>query len=142
MNLQDTNGNVMQMESIHYLSRLRKWEYMISTIERDFIVKDGAASFPMKEYPNYCGIEDIGYISHGEWVDAELEYNGILHNASFTTGSMYKRFIEDFPEKDGDYEAFSKYVYDHKDVVYEMLEWEANNYEIRSDNRCNFGCIY
>ena len=52
----------MQMESIHYLSRLRKWEYMISTIERDFIVKDGVASFPMKEYPNYCGIEDIGYI--------------------------------------------------------------------------------
>lgn len=40
---------------------------MTSTIERDFVVKDGVASFPMKEYPNYCGIEDIGYISHGEW---------------------------------------------------------------------------
>ena len=115
---------------------------MISTIERDFIVKDGVASFPMKEYPDYCGIEDIGYISHGEWSDAELEYKGILHNESFTADSMYKRFIEDFPEKDGDDEAFSKYVYDHKDVVYEMLEWEANNYEIRSDNRCNFECRY
>lgn len=49
---------------------------MTSTIERDFVVKDGVASFPMKEYPNYCGIEDIGYISHGEWADAELEYKG------------------------------------------------------------------
>ena len=47
---------------------------MTSTIERDFVVKNGVASFPMKEYPNYCGIEDIGYISHGEWADAELEY--------------------------------------------------------------------
>lgn len=49
---------------------------MTSTIERDFVVKDGVASFPMKEYPNYCGIEDIGYISHGELADAELEYKG------------------------------------------------------------------
>ena len=53
---------------------------MTSTIERDCVVKDGVASFPMKEYPNYCGIEDIGYISHGEWSDAELEYKGKLFN--------------------------------------------------------------
>ncbi len=51
---------------------------MTSTIERDFVVKNDVASFPMKEYPNYCGIEDIGYISHGEWSDAELEYKGKL----------------------------------------------------------------
>ena len=53
---------------------------MTSTIERDFIVKNGLASFLMKEYPNYCGIKDIGYISHGEWADAELEYKGELFN--------------------------------------------------------------
>lgn len=51
---------------------------MTSTIERDFIVKNGVASFPMKEYPNYCGIENIGYISHGEWSDAELEYKHLI----------------------------------------------------------------
>jgi hypothetical protein len=74
---------------------------MTSTIERDFIVKNGLASFPMKEYPNYCGIEGIGYISHGEWSDAELEYNGKLFNENVVSDVMWKRFIEEFPDKDG-----------------------------------------
>ena len=33
-----------------------------------------------------------------------------------------ERFIEEFPDKDGDYEAFSQYMYDNKDEVYELLE--------------------
>lgn len=99
---------------------------MISTIERDFVVKDGVASFPMKERPNYCGIEDIGFISHGEWYDAELEYKGKLFNESTISDTMWERFIEEFPEKDRDYEAFNKYMYEHKDEVYELLEMESN----------------
>ena len=95
---------------------------MTSTIERDFVVKDGVASFPMKEYPNYCGIEDIGYISHGEWADAELEYQGKLFNENVVSDAMWERFIEEFPDKDGNYEAFNQYMYDNKDEVYELLE--------------------
>ena len=91
---------------------------MTSTIERDFVVKNSVASFPMKKYPNYCGIEDIGYISHGEWADAELEYKGKLFN-------------EEFPDKDGNYEAFSQYMYENKDEVYELLEdWSDDNVRI------------
>lgn len=98
---------------------------MQSTITRDFIVSNGVASFPMKEYPNYCGIEDIGYISHGEWSDAELEYKGKLFNETIVSDSMYERFVEEFPEKDGDYEAFGKYMRDNRDDVYKLLESEV-----------------
>lgn len=31
---------------------------MISTIERDFILKDGVATFPMKELPDWYGLTD------------------------------------------------------------------------------------
>ena len=91
---------------------------MTSTIERDFVVKDGVASFPMKEYPNYCGIEDVGYISHGKWLEAPLK----LFNENVVSDAMWERFIEGFPDKDGDYEAFNQYIYGNKDEVYELLE--------------------
>ena len=108
---------------------------MTSTIERDFVVKNGVASFPMKEYPNYYGIEDIGYISHGIWADAELEYKGELFNEHIITDPMYDRFYAYFPEKDGNYEAFSQYMYDNKDEVYELLEdWSDGNEENTKSN--------
>ena len=85
-------------------------------------VKEAYENRKLKEYPNYCGIEDIGYISHGEWADAELEYKGKLFNENVVSDVMWERFIEEFPDKDGDYEAFSQYMYDNKDEVYELLE--------------------
>ena len=98
---------------------------MQSTITRDFVMNNGVASFPMKEYPNYCGIEDIGYISPmNTWADAKLEYKGKLFNEHIVSDAMYGRFVEEFPDKDGDYEAFGKYMRDNKDEVYELLESE------------------
>lgn len=85
-------------------------------------VKEAYENRKLKERPNYCGIEDIGYISHGEWSDAELEYKGKLFNENVVSDAMWERFIEEFPEKDGDYEAFNQYMYDNKDEVYELLE--------------------
>lgn len=81
--------------------------------------------------PNYCGIEGIGYIDHGEWADPEIEYKGELFNEYIITDPMYDRFYADFPEKDGDYDEFEKYVYEHRDEVYELLEYEL--FKIRSD---------
>jgi hypothetical protein len=40
--------------------------------------------------------------------------------------AMRERFIEEFPDKDGDYEAFNQYMYDNKDEVYELLEDWSN----------------
>lgn len=99
---------------------------MTSTIERDFVVKDGVASFPMKEYPNYCGIEDIGYIPHGEWADAELEYKGKLFNEHIIIDPMWERFVDDFLDSDGDRD-FEQYVYEHKNEVYDLLESEMES---------------
>ena len=48
---------------------------------------------------------------------------------------MYDRFYADFPEKDGNYEAFSQYMYDNKDEVYELLEdWSDGNEENTKSN--------
>lgn len=85
-------------------------------------VKEAYENRKLKKRPNYCGIEDIRYISHGERADAELEYKGKLFNENVVSDAMWERFIEDFPEKDGDYKAFNQYVYDNKDEVYELLE--------------------
>lgn len=95
---------------------------MQSEITRDFVVTNNVTTFSMKVYPNYCGIKDIGYISHGEWSDAELEYKGKLYNETIVSDSMYERFVEEFPDKDGDYEAFTKYMYDNRHEIYELLE--------------------
>ena len=55
---------------------------MISTIEKDFTVVDGAIVLGWKEYPNWYGIEDIGFISRGSWSDPEIEYNGKRLNST------------------------------------------------------------
>lgn len=102
-----------------------------SDMENEKYLEEHVASFPMKEYPNYCGIEGIGYIDHGEWADPEIEYKGELFNEYIITDPMYDRFYADFPEKDGDYDEFEKYVYEHRDEVYELLEYEL--FKIRSD---------
>ena len=48
---------------------------MTSVIERDFVVKNGVVSSPMKERPNYCGIEDIGYKYNNA---CQLEFDSLL----------------------------------------------------------------
>lgn len=85
----------------------------------------------LEDRTNYYGIEGIGYIGHGEWADPEIEYKGELFNEHIITDPMYDRFYADFPEKDGDYDAFEHYVYDHRNEVYELLEHEL--FKIRSD---------
>lgn len=40
---------------------------------------------------------------------------------------MWKRFIEEFPDKDGNYEAFNQYMCDNRYEVYELLESEMES---------------
>lgn len=100
---------------------------MISTIERDFIVKDGVATFSMKELPDWYGISDVGFIWHGEWNDPEIEYKGKRINANIIEDSMWDRWIRDDDGKliDGrehDDDGFEKFMLDNKDEVYELIE--------------------
>ena len=99
---------------------------MISTIARDFKVDKNGVSFPMKEYPNWYGIEDIGFIYHGSWADPEIEYNGHVINAYIVEDTMWERFTEQFKEqgKDADecIDDFDDYMREHKDDVYELIK--------------------
>lgn len=95
---------------------------MTSTITRDFVVKDGIASFPMKEYPNWYGIEGIGFISHGEWSDPEIEYNGKIVNAIVIEDAMVERYREDTGDDTDNEERFLQYMKDHAEDIYELLD--------------------
>ena len=100
---------------------------MVSTIERDFkLNENGVASFPMKEYPNWYGIENIGFIYHGSWSDPEIEYNGHVVNSYIIENTMWERFREDCKEQgknaDDCIDDFDVYMKEHKDDVYELIE--------------------
>ncbi len=99
---------------------------MISTIERDFKVENGVASFPMKEYPNWYGIENIGFIYHGSWNDPEIEYNGKVINAYIVEDTMWERFKEECEEQGRDADTyiddFDTYMIENAYDVYELIE--------------------
>ena len=100
---------------------------MISTIERDFVVKDGVATFPMKEYPDWYGIPNIGFVWHNEWSDPEIEYNGKRINATIIEDSMWESLIHDddgnlIDGRENDDDGFAQFMLDNKDEVYELIE--------------------
>ena len=97
---------------------------MISTIERDFIVKDGVACFPMKELPNWYGIPEIGFIYHGEWNDPEIEYKGKRINVVIIENTMLSRYREECEEEgkeNKDDAGFDAYMKEHADEVYDLI---------------------
>ena len=97
---------------------------MISTIERDFKVVNGIATFPMKEYPNWYGIEGIGFIWHGAWSDPEIEYKGKRINSTIVEDTMWERFREECEELGISTSEFyfDMYMGEHADDVYELIE--------------------
>lgn len=100
---------------------------MISTIERDFKVENGIASFPMKEYPDWYGIPDIGFIYHGDYSDPEIEYKGKRINSTIVENTMWYDYTHDefdryIPEREFDQEGFSDYMLANKEEVYELIE--------------------
>ena len=100
---------------------------MTSTLDRDFIVKDGVASFPMKEYPDWYGIPGIGFIWHNTQTDPELEYKGKRINSTIIEDAMWDKWIHDddgnlIPGREKDNDGFSKYMKENADDVYELIE--------------------
>ena len=92
---------------------------MISTMEYDFKIENGVASFPMKELPNWYGIEDAGFIWHGQWSDPEIEYKGKRINCYIVEDTMWDRFKEDgFCDED----LFGNYMVEHADEVRELIK--------------------
>ena len=97
---------------------------MISTIERDLKVIDGALTLVPKEYPNWYGIKDIGFIWHGAWSDPEIEYKGRVLNSTIVEDTMWERYCEDC-ELDGttpNDDEFELYMKTNTYEVYELIE--------------------
>ena len=97
---------------------------MLSTIEKDMkFDENGVMRIVPKEYPNWCGLPDVGFISHNEWSDSELEYKGQRINVNDISDSVYAGY-EEFCEEnkiDISVEGFIEYVKENQDEVYELL---------------------
>ena len=102
---------------------------MISTIERDFKIENGKATFPMKEYPDWYGIEGIGFIWHSEWSDPEIEYKGKRINSYIVEDTMWERYKEECEERlqEPNYDNFDIYMKEHAEDVYELIELAMEN---------------
>ena len=93
---------------------------MISTLERDLVPINGTVVLGWKEYPNWYGIKDIGFIWHGQWSDPEIEYKGKRINCYIVEDTMWERYKEDCVSCDED--LFGNYMVEHADDVYELIE--------------------
>ncbi len=108
---------------------------MTSTMERGFVVKNGVASFPMKEYPDWYGIPNIGFIWHGNWSDPEIEYKGKRIDSYIVEDTMWERWIHDdndnlIPEREGDDDGFAKYMRDNADEVCYLIDLAMGNIDV------------
>ena len=104
---------------------------MFSTIERDVKLVNGIMTFPMKEYPDWYGIPNVGFIWRNEWSDPEIEYNGERINSTIVEDTMLERFKEEYGEDEGNsgkfMELFKRFMLNNMDDVYELIEIAIEN---------------
>lgn len=104
---------------------------MISTIEKTLKVIDEKLCLVPKEYPNWYGIEDIGFIWHGAWADPEIEYKGRVVNSVIIEDSMWENFRDECHEQgkraDDCMDEFDEYMKEHASDVYELIELALGN---------------
>lgn len=74
----------------------------------------------MKKY--YYGIKEIEFIWNGEWSDPTLIYRGQEISWLGIEDALYSDFLES-GGKDGDYEAFEKYVSLNKEYALEIADY-------------------
>ena len=100
---------------------------MLSEIDKDLKKVNGTWAIVKKEYPNWYGLEDVGFIWRGSWSDPVLEYKGNLINSTIVEDAMWDRWTHDdygnhLPEREEDEEGFAEYMKENAYEVYELLE--------------------
>lgn len=98
---------------------------MLSTLKDDWkFDENGVMNIVPKEYPDWYGIPNIGFIWHNEWMPAELEYNGKTFNSDIVEDTMWSWYREECEENDieSDENGFAKYMQENAADVYEMLD--------------------
>lgn len=104
---------------------------MLSTIQKEIQYIDGIYHLKPKQYPDYCGLSDIGFIYKNCWDEPVLEYKGQVFGSSMVEDTMWEMFLEDGGNESDD-KAFTLYVQENKDEVYALLNEEI-------DRRCKGG---
>ncbi len=92
---------------------------MKSTLRHDIRPVKGGFSFEPKEYPDWHGIPDIGFIWINSWADPMIEYKGKEYNSHDVEDTMWDWFYE---ETCGDPNEFSQFMRDNVNEVYRLLE--------------------
>lgn len=98
---------------------------MLSKLKEDWkFDENGVMHVVPKEYPDWYGISNIGFIWHNEWETPELEYKGKLFNSDTVEDTMWSRYREECEESgiESDERGFSKYMQDNANEVYELLD--------------------
>lgn len=93
---------------------------MVSTMENDLKMVDGTWKVVPKEFPNWYGIEEIGFVWHGSWADPEIEYKGKRCSCFVVENTMWERFNEDCPAVDED--KFYEYMRERENDVIDLCE--------------------
>ena len=82
----------------------------------------------------FYGIPDVEYISHGDWADGEIRYNGFLYNAWDLEDGLVASYDE-FVEEGGNLE-YDEWVKENADEVYSTLDYlmPSEAYAVLDDN--------
>lgn len=99
-----------------------------STIDKTLDFSNGIAKVVPRQYPEWYGIKDIGFISLNEWSDPQIEYKGKQCSCYIVEDSMWERYKEDTGKED--YNDFAQYMMLNEDVVYELCEMALFGKEI------------
>lgn len=77
-----------------------------------------------KEYPDWYGIPNIGFIWKGTQSDPYLEYNGKRFNSHIVEDTMWERYHIDCEENGikPSEDDFAEYMLSHKEEVYELCD--------------------
>lgn len=99
---------------------------MLSTLKEDLRVVNGVGTIVPKEYPNWYGIEDIGFIWHNTQADAEIEYDGYVINSCIVEDTMWYDWTHDdedniIPERESDEDGFEQFMRDNATDVKELI---------------------
>lgn len=81
----------------------------------------------MKRYDNWYGIKEFDFIYYNEWEDPTLVFDGTSINVHDIEDYFWEEFLEE-TGKDGDYEAFAKWMKEHEEDVIDYARDTIWNY--------------
>lgn len=104
---------------------------MKSIIDTELTVIKGTITFKAKDYLDWYGIPNIGFIWKGTQADPYIEYKDKQFNSHIVEDTMWERYCEDCEELgiEANEDKFADYMLHYKDYVYELCELAVDGME-------------